>query len=243
MLVRCAGIPFIVTFAFAVASCAVIIGLLATATDPDARENDLDYLAQLQKKDALVIYYDQWDENTDSYADTPRQPLPEAERVVRTVSFVNRFSAHEFVDADLVRIHCLKELKSLCVAGSKVTDKGVFAIGRLTKLESLDLSGTATTDAGCKSLADMSSLKRLVLADTSVSDEGVTNLRCLRKLEHLDLSGTDVTEKCLETPVMLPNLKCVFLGPNVVRGDVDLFDRLPQLEFYSLGKLCVGRNR
>nr|MCU0703867.1 hypothetical protein [Fimbriiglobus sp.] len=62
-----------------------------------------------------------------------------------------------------------KNLKTLDLMDTAVTDKGVDSLLALTKLEELNLSGTKVTDAGVKRLLQLEGLKLLQLNNTKVT--------------------------------------------------------------------------
>ncbi len=67
-------------------------------------------------------------------------------------------------------------LTDLDLSDTRITDKGLDNLYRLTALEKLDLSGTPITDAGLDRLKGLTKLRELYLARTKVTDAGVEAL-------------------------------------------------------------------
>ncbi len=80
-------------------------------------------------------------------------------------------------DVGLKELAELKNLKSLALAGTKITDAGVKDLARLKNLKSLDLRTAKITDAVLKELPQMSSLRWLDVTDTRMTDAGVKELK------------------------------------------------------------------
>ena len=71
----------------------------------------------------------------------------------------------------------LSDLETLNLQGTKVTDKGVEYLKKLTKLQALDLAFTAVSDAGLEPLKKLEKLQSINLARTKVTPEGVVGLQ------------------------------------------------------------------
>ncbi len=81
------------------------------------------------------------------------------------------------VDADLVHLKGLTQLKRLDLEGTQVTDAGLVHLKGLTQLEWLDLVGTQITDVGLVHLKGLTQLETLGLYDTQVTDAGLAELK------------------------------------------------------------------
>jgi hypothetical protein len=127
----------------------------------------------------------------------------------------------------------LKELPSLSLDGTEVTDAGLSALaGRNLPVLSipkqaqtdlglknylaavrqapsdLSLSGWRITDAGLKELAGLKHVHTLNLNNTLVTDAGLKHLIGLKQLRSLSLAGTKVTDRGVaELRKALPDLK------------------------------------
>jgi uncharacterized membrane protein len=76
---------------------------------------------------------------------------------------------------------------------------------------SMDLAGTAVTDAGLKALTAMVNLRQLHLERTRVTDAGLPALAPLAKLEYLNLYGTGVTDAGLPALRPLTSLRRLYV--------------------------------
>ncbi len=125
-------------------------------------------------------------------------------------------------DEDLLILTELRELKELAISGQtqkspprsdgKITDKGLQAIGRLSKLESLNLCGNRIADAGLKELRELKELRRLDLSLTAVTDDGLQAPRLLENLEYLRVWDVKVTDVGLNHLQEIKSLKQVLLA-------------------------------
>jgi len=80
-------------------------------------------------------------------------------------------------DAGLVYVKPLTGLIQLHLEQSKITDKGLAHLAGLVNLTYLNLYGTAVTDAGLGQLTGLKSLRNLYVWQTRVTDEGVKKLK------------------------------------------------------------------
>ena len=91
-------------------------------------------------------------------------------------------------------------------------DRELAALAPLGRnVTSLDLAGTAVTDAGLAAVAAMPNLRALHLKRTAVTDAGLARLSHLARLESLDLYGTAVTDAGLTALRPLPNLARLYV--------------------------------
>jgi len=99
-----------------------------------------------------------------------------------------------------------------------IVDSNVLqSIGQLSKqLVSLKLSGTNITDDGLKTVAQCKNLIKLFLDDTPVTDNGLKNLGALTNLRYLNLVNTKVTAKGISELKTLPKLRSVYLYKTLV---------------------------
>jgi hypothetical protein len=84
-------------------------------------------------------------------------------------------------DASLALLRSFPKLRSLDLAQTRITDRGLRDLATLSSLEHLDLSGDpGVTDAGLDHLAALPRLQMLVLTGTRVTERGVQKLRAAR---------------------------------------------------------------
>ena len=88
-----------------------------------------------------------------------------------------------------------KQMLSLNLGGTLITDAGMSQISKLDNLRKLNLNNTAITDKGLASLKAVSLLQTLNLVGTKVSMAGVLELKNLKGLKSIYLYQTNVTGK------------------------------------------------
>lgn len=117
-------------------------------------------------------------------------------------------SNSNITDSDLLFLSSFPELIHLDLSGTAVTPTGLVHIGQTKNLVSLDLSNTATDEKALQQLAHLSgSLKNLAnlnLSNTAVNDKALAHLAHLPSLKQLTLSHTWLTD---ESIVHLARLK------------------------------------
>ena len=96
---------------------------------------------------------------------------------VTTAGILTGSSDFGLTDACLLPLLGLPRLRTLYLAGNRITDRGLEQIGRLTGLEDLDLGATDITDLGLVHLQSLKRLKTLNVAATRVTPEGVKTLQ------------------------------------------------------------------
>lgn len=142
-------------------------------------------------------------------ADKPADPLaPVVEKINATGASLMPVSADakdyrftalnvakDFDDAKLAPLAPLADkITSLDLARTKVTDKGLAAVGAMKNLKELHLEGTAVTDGGLDQIKGLAALEYLNLYGTKVTDGGIQKLAALGKLQSLYLWQTGVTK-------------------------------------------------
>ncbi len=104
-------------------------------------------------------------------------------------------------DFDLKLIGRLKHLRSLNLAGIKVTDLGVAELKPLIDLRSLDLSQTDVTNKVAGELGELPHLERLSLWRVKRIDDGAAEqLARMNRLAVLDLAETAIGDRGLQRP-------------------------------------------
>lgn len=91
----------------------------------------------------------------------------------------------------------LKQLVSVDLSATKVTDRGVATLSGAENLRMVRLGETGVTDAALDTLGKLKSLESVSLYGTAVTDAGVNKLANLSNLKHLYLAGTKVTPNAL----------------------------------------------
>ncbi|MEI9908885.1 MAG: c-type cytochrome domain-containing protein [Bacteroidota bacterium] len=124
------------------------------------------------------------------------------------------------------------------VAVDSITGNDLQLLEPLRKqLISLKLGNSKITDTNLVVIAKLSSLTRLSLERTPVTDKGIVQLKSLSQLQYLNLVGTKVTAKGLEQLKELKNLQQVFLyQTSIARSEwVTLEKYFPQLKLIQVG--------
>ena len=121
-------------------------------------------------------------------------------------------NTQRFTNSDLAQLEGLKELRSLRVFETDITDEGIRSLEQLERLEVVDLRNNHVTDAGLAILGKATKLKKLLLDGTKVTDEGLAHLKELHNLEVLFLSYTSVGDSGLEHLSGLARLKELHLS-------------------------------
>ena len=131
------------------------------------------------------------------------------------------------LDLSYTRIHGELEsiehlpVRSLRLAGLRVTDTDVRPIGKLPALERLDLGSTHITDIVGPVLGRLSRLQELDLSHTGVIDRTLDFLAKLPNLRRLDVTGTWVSEQAAQRLCeMIPRLMVQKYGEWEVRGEL-----------------------
>jgi uncharacterized membrane protein/mono/diheme cytochrome c family protein len=101
----------------------------------------------------------------------------------------------------------------LSLAGSRVSDAALPALGKLRNLTRLDLSRTATTDAGVQALAGLPQLETVNLYGTKVTDAGLAPLATMPRLRRVYVWQTAVT------PAGVEKMKATAPKLEIVLGD------------------------
>lgn len=104
-----------------------------------------------------------------------------------------------------------KELRTLYLAGSGLSDADLAGLKKLTRLESLDVSANPkVTDMGMVHLAALERLRALYLAKTGITDKALADLKALDGLRSLNVGATLVTGEAADTFAdEMPNLRSV----------------------------------
>ena len=87
------------------------------------------------------------------------------------------------------RLAEFKNLQSLVLPGTRVTDQTIVAISTLPRLEQLDISGTQISDGAIQSLVLLKNLRELRMDGTNITDSGFARLGDLPLLEAVSASG------------------------------------------------------
>lgn len=129
----------------------------------------------------------------------------------------------------------LKQLRSLQLFRTKITDAGLEHLALPESVNSLCLADTGISDVGLRSLQRLPRLQELSLEGTGVTDNGLSHLKAHSRLEYLDLQGLPITDDGLEHLKAITSLRSLLLYRTRVTdsGVADLQRSLPTLEIYK----------
>ncbi len=106
------------------------------------------------------------------------------------------FSGNPVVMSEIIaELRSLRDLESLELNDSRITDFDLKYLKSLKTIKILDLSNTNLTDAGLENLRELPQLETLSLLSTATTDSGLQHLKSLKRLKLLDLENTNVTEQ------------------------------------------------
>ena len=142
----------------------------------------------------------------------------------------------DFADEGLAYLKNMKHLTALQVPGTSITDAG-FEQFKDRKFREIDLSGTRITDKSLSHIGRMTDLRTLRLANTDVTESGLDNLVNLTNLKELDLSGLEVTDQWLKNLKNLENLWGLTLNYTKINGS-----GLKFLKHLPIGYLSIIAN-
>lgn len=165
-------------------------------------------------------------------------------------------------DQDFGGLESFRDLTSLDVCDTQLSDAGLVHIAKLTHLRSLDISNEEVTEAGLRHLSGMSlddlevglewtdvCLSNYLaassppaifdLSNSKVTDESVVLLADCDVLESLDLRGTTISDKSIIALVELPRLGSLDIGStNATDEWIELL-----MHSKSLESLCVSHTK
>ena len=125
-------------------------------------------------------------------------------------------------DTDLRRIAEYRELATLDLSLTRITDEGMAELKNLRNVTDLNLYfAEYVTDQGVAAIKDWKKLKRLNLHGTKSSDTALEHIAGITSLESLDVGSTLMTDVGLERLTTLTNLKELTMGGNEL-GDAGL---------------------
>ena len=128
--------------------------------------------------------------------------LKEKNILVLPVSLSSNYVAVNFINDTIVDNNDLqlikqlsKQLVSLKLSGTNITDDGLKTVAQCNNLIKLFLDATPVTDNGLKNLIPLSNLRYLNLVNTRVTAKGISQLKTLSKLRSVYLYKTLITKQ------------------------------------------------
>jgi hypothetical protein len=115
-------------------------------------------------------------------------------------------------DSDIGSLCELKQLHTLDLSNSQLTNVGIRDLGRLRGLKVLILNGARATDAHIHELSGMTNIESLSLFACPITDGAVKDLAMLKSLRFLDVRATNITPQgILDLRTALPNCRLLVL--------------------------------
>ncbi|MFC1758423.1 carboxypeptidase regulatory-like domain-containing protein [Planctomycetota bacterium] len=144
------------------------------------------------------------------------------------------WDASAVTDAGAAHLAQLKNLRTIHLGNSKITDEALRHFSGLPKIEKLSLQKNHFTNDGLENLQKSTQLKELWLGrgTNEITDDGLRYLAGLTNLEILGLQSSKVTDAGLLHLRSLKNLKRLWTGGSRVTeaGRAELRRNLPKLE-------------
>jgi hypothetical protein len=107
----------------------------------------------------------------------------------------NFVSVDKLVDADLkLLLPISKQLVSLKVSDTRLTDSALSVVGSLSALRRLHIDRTNITDKGLARLSGLDKLRDLNLVGTNITSAGVMQLKNLQSIKNIYLFETSVVK-------------------------------------------------
>lgn len=142
---------------------------------------------------------------------------------------LNLYAAEFITDAAIASLRGHRQLKTLNLRGTDVTDTSLSFVAELPQLKSLDISFTQISDVGLEHLAPLAQLEELNLGGNKISGVGLHVLKLLPKLRKLSFYGIQrrnagwcwapvVTDLELETIALVGGLEELNIGFGVALG-------------------------
>jgi len=139
---------------------------------------------------------------------------------------------------DLPRFRACRELTSLDVSHSQVTDVGLMHLKQFPNLQAFNAGQTSITGAGLGFAPR--SLSTLQAKHSKFDDRGCEQLVRLTELRFVELQGTRVTDAGLLHLGKLPQLTTLDLSETEVTADVPALRGFPELQTLYLNRSRVG---
>ncbi len=136
------------------------------------------------------------------------------------VTFAYLVECSGVTDKTIGRFRELKELRFLCVPGTRITDAAMADIGMMPALQELYLGGQPISDRGLQQLGNLRQLNSLGLPGTKVTVKGLLDFPLLPNLEELHLNGLPITDDDLkQLQPRLPRLRRFSLSGTMVTDE------------------------
>ena len=116
-------------------------------------------------------------------------------KLLSSLTYVDLSELPNVTDRELEKICDARDLETLIVDGTSVSERGFNALSRLTSLKELNLSGESFGDACLLHLSEAHGLTSIYTCNTRISDAGLRELGHLTELQYLALLYSKVSDE------------------------------------------------
>ena len=154
------------------------------------------------------------------------------------------FRGAEITDESLKHLTALRQLRSLLLNETAITDAGLETVGQLVTLHNLDLRGCRVSNEGLTHLSGLRDLRALRLSGsngaTTVDDAGLPHIAGLKQLKVLALDFLWVSEEGLSQLAGLEQLEELYLAKTLVGDEsLALLNHFPRLRKPAISQTQV----
>lgn len=144
-------------------------------------------------------------------------------------------NASRITDKDLAYLQKMTSLQKLFLDDTQITDSGLAHLEGLKGLQRLNLIGTKITDSGLVRLKGMTNMEWLAVDNTRVADAGLVHLQAMTDLKVLSLNKTRVTDAGLSHLYGLTHLRWLGASRTQVTdiGVTQLHQELPSCRVFG----------
>ena len=122
------------------------------------------------------------------------------------IESINLSSKSQVTDEDVMLIRNLRNLHTVILRETQISDRTLANISHLKKLQTINLFGTKVTSDGMRHLSNLPNVSWLSVESTAVDDRGIPDVVKLKTLRHLFLGGSKATGECLRHVAGLQDL-------------------------------------
>ena len=172
-----------------------------------------------------AVYRDQTDAET--LSKLARRSYEDLDRAYRRFLSVT--------DEDLAGLQTGDVARRLYLGRTRLTDKAMGPIAKLSGVERLDVGYTPVTDAGLQKLPTEWPLVQLNLEQTKMTDASLPHISRMQHLQELDLSGCRISDSALAHVAKLENLQILWLtNTSITDAGLRQLHGLKKLQFVDL---------
>lgn len=132
-------------------------------------------------------------------------------------------------EADLIEIATLPKIEKLSAQGAQVTEGAIQALLRNKTLQEIDFEGSGFDDGLAKSVSQSTTITGLELGSTKITKAGLACICGMAQLKKLDIWWANIEEADLEMLQRLPNLEYLSIGGHDQQTDFTPEGTFPHL--------------